>query len=77
MVSLISSISLNFNFHHRVVETWFISSVSQSPSFFNFHHRVVETDGDPYSFLINISLTFTIGWLKQFEEWCHMLLKRL
>ena len=32
-----------FNFHHRVVETMPIISISSPIISFNFHHRVVET----------------------------------
>ena len=31
---------------------------------FNFHHRVVETDNNLLLDLSDLTLTFTIGWLK-------------
>ena len=36
-------VNLLFNFHHRVVETYFVSYFQQHVNIFNFHHRVVET----------------------------------
>jgi len=35
---------LDFNFHHRVVETtYYLRCKPQPGDYFNFHHRVVET----------------------------------